>query len=181
MEGLYHIYKFFFSFVVVKRITNGRRVRTFSFHPFFIPKNFPFVHYLLIASYLFFTLQYTFLLIESKHKSIIDHRINYENKQNNKIKWIENRKIFYLHANMNPSSPSLIRFFLYSWRWILSEYGGKKRDLGGWNVICIKLIFLRHFFSLSFVPLIISGTVSLTSKSVRIKWIRKRPVKASRF
>lgn len=42
----------------------------------------------------FFTLQYTFLLIESKHKSIIDHRINYENKQNNKIKWIENRKIF---------------------------------------------------------------------------------------
>lgn len=49
-----------------------------------------FVHYLLIASYLFFTLQYTFLLIESKHKSIIDHRINYENKQTNKIKWIEN-------------------------------------------------------------------------------------------
>lgn len=64
---------------------------------------FSFVHYLLIASYLLFTLQYTFLLIESKHKSIIDHRINYENKQNNKIKWIENRKNFLLARQYDES------------------------------------------------------------------------------
>lgn len=179
---------------ITKRMTFGRSFPSsrfmFPFAIFFLilisrccsshfakQRNFPFVHYLLIASYLFFTLQYTFLLIESKHKSIIDHRINYENKQNNKIKWIANRSewerereseyIQYVYTyRLNGAqkydeslSPS---HFLVPFRFIVTisnSHGPCTKK--GFNMICMKLIFLQrssvHFLLIRsyvhFIPL----------------------------